>query len=110
MVSGTFSQRLVLGQGFLECDSATGLRLQGQAYWQLTIDKLTRSLGQTQEIEPHQSSNFPTQRCLHGRHSPRPAKAEKVGEDWDLRSGRLKRDHIVHTLWTSSGISAKDLR
>jgi hypothetical protein len=58
MVSGTFSQRLVLGQGFLECDSATGLRLQGQAYWQLTIDKLTRSLGQTQEIEPHQSSNF----------------------------------------------------
>lgn len=69
MMGCTFNQRLVSGQGFLDCDSVTEARLQGQACWQLTIDKLTRSLGQTQEIEPHQSSNSPTQRCPHRRHS-----------------------------------------
>lgn len=66
MIGCTFNQT---GQGFLDCDSATEVRLQGQACWQLTIDKLTRSLGQTQEIEPHQSPNSPTQRCPHRRHS-----------------------------------------
>lgn len=40
MVGGTLSRSLVLRQGFHGHDCAIGLSLQGQAYWQLAIDKL----------------------------------------------------------------------